>query len=228
MFVSIHIPKTAGTALAKIFDDSSFRRIMYDYGVERSSAVRICPEETKRHKGFIEGYFKYLHGHFHYLKYADVFADSPFIATVRNPVERVISQYLHILRSGDRNVERHRDILDGKMNVVEFSEREEIGNAQWHYLEGRAIKDYDFIFVQERLGESLEKFCSRFKMTEISEYLSWSGVPEVNRNPGLSPRASFFKARSASIGWKTRRQISKNCARDHEVHRLALEGLKNR
>ena len=187
MFVSIHIPKTAGTALAKIFDDTSLRRIMYEYGSERDlTTVRTCPPDVREHREFIQSYFKYLHGHFHYLKYADVFPDAPVITTVREPVDRVVSQYLHILRGGDRNNLRHKQIMDGEMSIVEFSKIDFIGNAQWYYLEGRPIKEYDFIFIQEELYYSLKKFCERFELSEIQEYLGWfNGVPTINEKPNF-------------------------------------------
>lgn len=108
MFVSIHIPKTAGTALARIFEETSLHRVIYDYGTERDlSAVRHCTDIIRQNTVFIKDYFQYFHGHFHYLKYSDVFDDCPFIATVRNPVDRVKSQYRHIAMSGDPNNERH-------------------------------------------------------------------------------------------------------------------------
>ena len=224
MFVSIHIPKTAGTALAKIFDDTSLRRIMYDYGTERDLvAARTCLPEVRQHKNFIKSYFRYLHGHFHYLKYADVFSDAPVITMVRQPVDRVVSQYLHILRSGDRNNERHRMIMDGEMSVVEFSKIKFIGNAQWYYLEGRPIKDYDFIFVQEQFECSLRKFCTLFNKPEITEYLSWfNGVPLVNEKP-----ASMQKSRTVNISDRERREIYRNCERDVEVYRIAKEKLES-
>lgn len=229
MFVSIHIPKTAGTAIAKVFDDTSHRRIMYDYGSERDERVWTCPDEVRQNRDFIRAYFQYLHGHFHYAKYAEVFADCPFLATVREPVERVISQYLHILRNGDRNFERHRPFMDGELGVVEFSRQEYIGDAQWHYLKGREVKDYDFIFVQERLNESLRKFSARFSRPEIRGYLGWTGVPVVNKKPSLLRAASEnFRRGKIRITRADRRAIAKNCARDIEVYRLALEVLKSR
>lgn len=223
MIVSIHIPKTAGTALAKIFDDTSLRKVMYDYGTERDLvAVRTCLPEIKEHKAFILAYFKYLHGHFHYLKYADVFSDCPFVATVRNPVDRVISQYLHILRGGDVNNVRHKAIMDGKMDVVDFSRVKFIGNAQWFYLEGRPVMDYDFIFVQERMQESLDIFCDKFNKPEIREYLSWhSGVPVVNEKPAQSAA----QKKSVKITEDQKKQILKHCEMDMEVYRLACEKL---
>lgn len=223
MFVSIHIPKTAGTALAKLFDDTSLRRIMYDYGTEWDIiSVRTCPPEVREHRDFIRSYFRYLHGHFHYLKYVDVFPDEPVIAMVRHPVERVISQYRHILRSGDRNIRQHKLIMDGEIDVVEFSKFKYIGSAQWYYLEGREIEDYDFIFVQEHLDRSLSLFCERFDVPEIREYLGWfGGVPKVNEKPKFS-----LRRRGVKITPEQKRMIYNNCERDIDVYLRAKACLK--
>lgn len=223
MFVSIHIPKTAGTALAKVFDDTSSRHIMYDYGSEMSLATaRTCPPEIREHKDFIKGYFKYLHGHFHYLKYAEVFADCPFITMVRHPVDRVISQYHHILRSGSRAVERHRLVQDGEMSITEFAAFPLIGNAQWHFLEGRPIQDYDFVFVQEYFDSSLQKFAERFQLREISDYLSWFNLaPRVNEKPQRQREDKALEVSEAD-----RLKIFNLCEKDVEVYRLAEERLK--
>jgi hypothetical protein len=223
MFVSIHIPKTAGTALAKIFDDTSLRKMMYDYGTEFDlTAVRTCPPAVRKHREFIQSYFKYLHGHFHYLKYADVFTDSPVISTVRNPVDRVISQFFHIRRSGNRNIKQHQLIMDGEISIVDFSKFKFIGNAQWYYLEGRPINEYDFIFVQEHLEFSLARFCERFNMHEIREYLGWfGGVPRINEKPKMK-----FNDRLLKITEDEKIGIYRNCERDVEVYRLAKEALK--
>lgn len=232
MFVSIHIPKTAGTALAKIFDDTSNRRVMYDYLPGRNlEQIRNCPDDIRAHKDFIKSYFTYLHGHFHYLRYADVFPDSPFIATVRDPVKRVISQFLHIRRAGDRNFKQHQAIMDGEMDIVEFSKLKFVGNAQHYYLEGRPIKDYDFIFVQEQLDESLQKFCAQFKLANVREYLGWiGGVPAVNEKP-KSHSTSFLRkilkpTKAVEVTEDQKREIAKHCELDLEVFRLAKEALK--
>ena len=225
MFVSIHIPKTAGTALAKIFDDSSQRRIMYDYGTERDiESVRTCPEEVRASREFIKNYFKYLHGHFHYLKYADVFGDCPFIVTVRHPVDRIVSQYLHIARSGDPNNWRHKKIMDGEMDIVEFSKYDFIGNAQWYYLEGREVEDYDFIFVQESLNHSMKLFCDKFGVDEVRDYLSWSrGVPGVNKRPKLQKKRKSIKITDAQ-----KREVFKNCTLDVDVYERAKACMKQK
>src|SRR4051812_7991999 len=93
--VSIHIPKTAGTTLASVLDRCCNRRIFYDYdGYEHP---QVASTEVREHAGFIQSYFDVLHGHFFATKYVDVFLDAAFIATLRHPVARVISQFQHEL-----------------------------------------------------------------------------------------------------------------------------------
>jgi len=219
MFVSIHIPKTAGTAIAKIFDETSSRKIMYEYGSEMNlNDVRHCPEDIRLNSNFIRGYFKYFHGHFHYLKYADVFADCPFITMVRHPVDRVISQYFHILRNGDRNNKQHFLIMNGEMNLVEFSKFPYIGNAQWHYLEGRAIEDYDFVLIQEYFEATLFKFALKFGLIEICNYLEWNRtIPLINIKPENQ------QLNEIKITHQMKQEIFKNCEKDVELYRKASE-----
>lgn len=225
MFVSIHVPKTAGTALAKIFDETSGRKVLFDYGTERDLvSVRTCDPELKKHKEFIESYFHYLHGHFHYLKYFSVFPDARYIATVRNPVSRIISQYEHILRAGDRQVERHRMIMDGEMGLLDFARIDFIANAHWYYLEGRDVTDYDFVFVQERMGESVRRFSESFHLPAVAGYIGLFGdIPRVNAKP-----SNWFFARRPRLSRTDKKEIEKFCFKDNEIYRLASEMLDRR
>lgn len=220
MFVSIHIPKTAGTALARIFEETTLHRVIYDYGTERDlTASRQCPDIIRDNRDFIKEYFHYFHGHFHYIKYADVFNDCPFITTVRNPVDRVKSQYRHIAMSGDPGNERHRLIMAGQMDIVKFSKFPYIGNAQWYYLEGRPVEEYDFIFIQEDMTRALTKFAARFQRHEILSYLSWAdAVPEVNRREGQTWSSKAIPFTAADL-----KEVEKNCERDMEIYRKAVE-----
>jgi hypothetical protein len=223
MFISIHIPKTAGTALAKVFDDTSRRRIMYDYGTEWDLAgARTCPQGIHDSRNFIKSHFSYLHGHFHYYKYANTFPDSPVITTVRHPVDRVISQYLHILRAGDRSIKQHALVMDREIGIVDLAKFKYIGNAQHYYLEGREVEDYDFIFVQESMDVSLDKFCRKFNAVEVRRYLDWTGgLPKVNESSG-----SKEVAINVNISEAEKRQIYNICEFDVDIYRRTCERLK--
>ncbi|MEJ6502735.1 MAG: sulfotransferase family 2 domain-containing protein [Rhodobacterales bacterium] len=135
--LSIHIPKTAGTNFSEVLKTIFQDTIHYDYGTERDlvAARTINPIITADVAKFRKD-CNVVHGHFHYLKYKETFGGVPVIATLRHPVDRVVSQYRHIAMHGERSVERHRLIMDGKMGVVHFSKFPFIGNAQACYLEG--------------------------------------------------------------------------------------------
>ena len=60
MFISLHIPKTAGTTLAYIFDYGSGRRIVYDYKADYSNAVMDDLDFWRLHKPFIERQFNFV------------------------------------------------------------------------------------------------------------------------------------------------------------------------
>ncbi len=223
MFVSIHIPKTAGTTLAKVFDDTSNRRVLYDYGSEMSlEDVRTCRDDFREHREFIKGYFEYLHGHFHYLKYHDVFGDCPVITTVRNPTDRVASQYRHVALHGDPNVKQHQMVMDGEIDIVRFSMFQYIGSAQWYFLEGREVKDYDYIFIQENMTPSVAHFAEKFKLPAITEYISWfDNLPKINKREGAK-----WDTKAIPVTKSQLKEVTKNCVRDYEIYNKALEIYK--
>ena len=93
--VSTHIPKTAGTTLSAVFERCLYRRIIYDYdGYSNPETPRA---DIVAHSEFVSSYFAVLHGHFYSKKYFTLFPDAAFVATVRDPVDRIVSQYFHEL-----------------------------------------------------------------------------------------------------------------------------------
>ena len=159
--ISIHVPKTAGTNFIEILKVIyPPDRIHMDYGTERDLvAARTCaPEIVADPVGFGQR-FDVIHGHFHYLKYAQTFAEIPVLATLRHPVSRVVSHYRHVALHGEMSVERHRLIMTGQMDMVAFSRVHFVGNAQTAYLEGLHIDDLDHAIIQEHFPETVARFC---------------------------------------------------------------------
>jgi hypothetical protein len=109
--ISIHIPKTAGTTVADVFSRCFNRRVLFDY--ETYDKPQIVNREVRNNVDFIRSYFDVIHGHFYAWKYLDVFPDAKFIATIRHPVERVISQYLHELNEDSSNRRRYVPTFSG-------------------------------------------------------------------------------------------------------------------
>lgn len=105
------------------------------------------------------------------------------------------------------------------MDITKFSKFPYIGNAQWYYLEGRPIEEYDFIFIQENITNSLTKFAISFDRHELLSYLSWVDiVPEVNRREGQGWSSKAIPFTDADLV-----EVAKNCERDMEIYRKAVE-----
>lgn len=186
MFISIHIPKTAGTALAYVFDYGSGRRILYDYSDDYSNARMDDLAWWTAHKPFIERQFDFIHGHFFYQKYADLFPDGIFLACLRHPVERIISQFNHVYFEGNPDDWQYRAITEDNLDVVDFAAFDGVRDAQARHLEGRAIEDYDFVFLAESLDQSLRAFQDRYRFGRRDAFMP--GTPAGGKAPQMNVR----------------------------------------
>lgn len=184
MFISIHIPKTAGTALAYIFDYGSGRRILYDYKDDYSNAKMDDLAWWTAHKPFIERQFDFIHGHFYYQKYAELFPDGNFLACLRHPVDRIISQFNHVYFDANPEDWQYRAILEHNMDAVDFAAFDNVRDAQARHLEGRDIEDYDFVFISEWLSPTLHAFQARYQFGRRDPYMPGTEangkVPQIN------------------------------------------------
>jgi hypothetical protein len=181
VFISIHIPKTAGTVLGYLFDHGSGRKVLWDYAPDYSNARRIDPMWLE-HIEFIQQRFWGIHGHFFYQKYSDIFPDSRFITSIRHPVKRLESQFRHELYDAMCESEswRAEALREGSLPFLEFVRSDENTRlAQSIHLAGRDILDYDFVFVTEMLPSCMEAFSRKFNFRRRDSQ-SDVGIPWIN------------------------------------------------
>ncbi len=219
MFISIHIPKTAGTALSYIFDYGSGRRILYDYKDDYSNATMDDLAWWTTHKPFIERQFDFIHGHFFYRKYADLFPDGIFLACLRHPVERIISQFNHVYFEANPNDRQYRAITEDKLTVVDFATFDGVRDAQARHLEGRDISDYDFVFISESLDESLRAFQDRYRFGRQDAYMP--GTAANGKVPKMNVRTQKLEVTQAM-----RQQIFNIAAEDIDLYIRGCERAK--
>jgi hypothetical protein len=214
LVISIHIPKTAGTTLAAIFERCLNRRVLFDYaGYDKE---QVAAPEILDGREFIKRYFAVLHGHFLAKKYLDVFPDSYFVATVRHPVERVISQYLHELNEASSDSWYHQDIVSGRMDVVDFARQDGVGDAITRHLSGRELKDYDLIFVSEQMLESCQLFSRKIRPLDLATHF---GMPP--KLPAMNHRADREQIRT--FDETLRQAIYRHTQADNAVYTEAME-----
>jgi Sulfotransferase family len=210
-FVSIHIPKTAGTTLGSVLDRVYRKRVLMDY--PDHVATGIPDPMIAANADFVKGYFKGIHGHFNVQRHLQVFASAKFIATLRHPVNRVISQYLHEMNDDGADSAFH-DAITAGMDVVDFACQDGVGDAMTRFLAGLALKDYDLLLMSDRLGESLHVLNYVVGNLDIPQYFGSPPVLPV-QNRGAA------RARTITFDASTRKAIFDKIGVDIDTYRQA-------
>lgn len=218
MLISIHIPKTAGTNFTNTLQVIYGDRIHMDYGTEVDlvAARTPAPEIAADPAGFAARY-DVIHGHYHYLKYANVYPDAPVLATLRHPVARIVSQYRHVALHGDRAVKSHQLVMDGQMDVVRFSRLPFIGGALAAFLDGVGVEGLTHAIIQEHFAETVERFCAAVgfdpKDPRIQQYVA----TPINSREQMGWDTGAIPVDPASYP-----EIEKNCPVDMAIYQQAL------
>jgi hypothetical protein len=217
--VSIHVPKTAGTTVAAVFDRCFRRRVLFDYDDDYTKAAVPDPRIVAN-RDFISSYFSAIHGHFYARRYLDVFPEADYVATLRHPVDRVISQYLHELNENSADARFHEEIASGRMDVVQFAEQPGIGSLMSEHLIGIDISDVRSLIISENLRVSMAVFSKKVADLSLDHHF---GTPFVL--PVLNTRND--RPLSRQITHEERQEIYLRTPEDNALYRKAEEILRN-
>ncbi len=155
--IYLHIPKTAGTSF-RLSAEQYFgpNQVLNDYGEKspstsddiRNSVYDGNDIKALRATGLQKNF---LTGHFSLAKYREIFPDSPVVTFLRNPVDRVISEYIHF--SSHYNFEG---------SLRDFYAKAHFQNRQAHALSGALPTDLDYFGITEEYEKSLQVFNQRY------------------------------------------------------------------
>lgn len=179
--ISLHIPKTAGTSFRNILknvygDDQVVRLDISDTGIVRLNESLYDSKQLQK--------VKVIHGHFYMQSLKDKFAipkDCKIITWVRDPVKRVISNFLYLESRLIELLEEEKNNLNilSKMQrtLIEYARADINRNIQSKHLAGCNLLDYNFIGVQEFFDQEILR---------LSDILSWKKTPTIvhhNKTP---------------------------------------------
>ncbi len=159
--VSIHIPKTAGTTFRTIIQESFGKRKTAKVDIDSAGQINVNNKLfLKQH---LNSKIVAIHGHF---TYADVHrkfnldSDVSFVTWLRNPIERVISNY-HFLNKiiADRLKELPQEKLMERMgkSLIQFAELEANQNVMSKFLSGANLEQFTFVGIQDHFETELER-----------------------------------------------------------------------
>jgi hypothetical protein len=169
MVISIHIPKCAGTSFREILASIYGPHLWLNYGAIFSKAD-FKPDIVPA-KGSC------IHGHFFADTFDDYVPQPRLITWVRHPVDRVVSNYYHSLRSPDMRDDCCRLLHENRLTLRQYAELDWMRNLATRYLARKPIEAFTFVGVSERFDESLQVFGRTFN------WVIRSHGPCLNTNP---------------------------------------------
>lgn len=208
MIISVHIPKCAGTTFHHVLRAVYGQQLWLNYGSAFSRAQArpdLVPASTKC-----------IHGHFLADTFLEVLPDATLITWVRDPVERVVSNYYQLLRSPDMRDDCCRLLHENKLSLLQFAELEWMQNTMTRYFAGRKPTDFAVIGVAEHFDESLAMMIDEL---ELERKPSW--IAPQNTNP--ERHAAMYSLDSA-----TRKKLASLNEADFELYREITRGFRRR
>lgn len=169
MIVSVHVPKSAGTSFRRYLEGHCSARICFNYGIifsREQARAELVPRGTSL-----------IHGHFLADAFDDLFPERRLVTWVRHPVERLVSNYHHFLRTPDMRDACCRALHEKRLSLREFADQEWMRNETTRYLARKPVDAFEFVGVSERFGDSMELFCAAFG------FRSMGAMPSENVNP---------------------------------------------
>jgi hypothetical protein len=164
LIVSVHIHKNAGMNfkkhILKIFNDS----LILSYGRDERILERFFTKTNvpKYKKADFDG-IAIVHGHF----LADLFdllaTDIKYAIILRDPVERVISNYYFLKRNNFDNSSICTMIAEG-LSLEGYAELNSSQNVQSFFMANKSIERFDFVGVCEEYEKSVLLFDRLFNV----------------------------------------------------------------
>lgn len=219
--ISVHIPKTAGTAfwryLTGVFD---YRRIFLDYedkplhpGKPFQQDFRAWRQQNDNTPHKVLAGSQVVHGHFWGGKYDIHFSDVPKVTWLRDPVRRVISHYFYWKTQPPMDHALHRIFRDKNMSLMEFAAIPEMRNIVANaFLRECDLNTFDFIGIQEFFDEDIRL---------LGNMLGWPAVEVPVENKG--PHGAAEK-----IDEDTRRKLRQLNQDDVDLYQTALRMREKR
>lgn len=209
--VFLHIGKTAGLSLRAILD-------------RRFQPSQICPvdqgEKLKDLPGEQLKTYLLFRGHYSFLDITELpFLNVAMLTMLRNPVDRALSAYQHILRSPGHSL--HEQVKD--LSLEEFLQDEELSYDEMFNLCTRLLAgDPDLELAKQRLGEDFAfvGITERFQesMLLLSYVMDWEPIVEFEwRN--VTPN----KLSREDLAPETLETIRLMNALDLELYRFACD-----
>lgn len=217
MLLSIHIPKTAGTAFRLFIERNIHDAAGFDYRSPETDTPALIAarddikagEFERAHSRIAAADVELIHGH-GAEDFAPLYPDAPAILWLRDPLERAISEFLHHRRHPSERHAPGRRIAAGELDFDQYVATQATLYARAFERLGRRPTA---VFVAEEPKAGASAF---------NEALGWRGrLTPRNRAPVQSAEEARRLARTFA------HERDGRLAAETALHRLALESWRS-
>ncbi|WP_238568914.1 sulfotransferase family 2 domain-containing protein, partial [Xenococcus sp. PCC 7305] len=195
--LSVHIPKTAGTAFRHALEEAyGMNGVIGDYP----------PNKIHQPDSQITYSAKVIHGHFLPKKYQGYYPQAKRIVWLRHPIFRLISEYFFAKTIKDHENAIHAQLLNNNLNILEFAQIPAMRNFLAKHIKGIKLQEFDFVGIQEFYQEDLQ---------DLQKIMEWPKVEPIIKNNNL-----YHKYQ------KSLQEILSNTTLINQISRLNLEDLQ--
>ena len=212
MWLSLHIPKTAGLTfslvLAEVFREDFFRSY-WEITNCRGETVPAFPANARC-----------IHGHIDLRALLPAHPDALLLTWVREPVQRVASLYHYWRREPDLRHPLCRALHERQLSLLDFARQEQARNDMTRFFAGYGPADFAFVGLFEELGASMDLFFRKFGLPPMP-------LAHGHRNPDRGvdgyPVSAGEQAEIAELNADDVR-LYRECARRFAAEREARHG----
>jgi hypothetical protein len=182
VFFFVHIPKTAGTSFRKTIEKNEQVAMFYDYGEKSPESTPALLEKVRDDESlnetsvFFQNKLNVICGHVIFKKYAACVRTRDVLAIMRNPIERVVSEYQHLTRHANLS-----------KNFTQFILSPQQINKQSKMLGGIDISSGAIIGLTSHYEQFLNLASQRLNVTLETSLLNKAPVSDMKERLRISP-----------------------------------------
>lgn len=220
MLISFHLPKAAGKSFYQSLLDHYGNSIISDYLDYPMNTYPIL----RKNKALIDSIknryvnmdnVECIHGHFLPLKYRYLKDKNHlnFITWMRNPAERIASQYYYMKRNYTPEIGKtqrlYKRIIEEDWSLEKYCLSNEFKNTCAQMLWGFPVKKFDFIGIVEDYDNDLDYFSNKYLNKRLKGY-------KKNCNPSIQQKSYYTDEDLKS-------KVTEFHAKDLELYQYALQ-----
>ena len=195
--ISIHIPKTGGQSFYHVLQQVYGDRLSMYYRRRDYDAIM---KEHRRFEDSLAPQLKVLHGHLYYkeLKRLHKHTKAKVICWMRDPVERVVSNYHYFKQRLDQSDADPENAHRRDETLLQYAGRRDARNRMHKFLKGLPLEDFYFIGLLEDYEADVKR---------LGRLLGWGKVELPHVNKAESPKPELDEATLKKLRRWNRRDI---------------------